>query len=359
MTLSQTVRSRATRAIAAGGLAVIGAILAVPNVLTLVRGETALGMGIAAIGLLLALVVGGASVVLYRTDITTPHVARITGWNVLGFVVLGTVMLLSRAYLQFTPPLFVVTTILGVSAFAHLVIGVNDVRRIRATALAREREKLAVVNRLLRHNLAHDAQLLYGYAELAENDLVERRVIEVADRLADLDDKADGIQALLDREDTDRTTIDLAAAVREVVATFEEDHPEVTFEIECPETLVVQGDGYLVDSVTELVENAVEHNDSADPVVRIRAEASRRDVTITVSDNGSGIPEPERAIVDRSRPITQLDHASGLGLWFTKWVAETNGGGLSFDDERPSAVSLRLPRGRGQNAPGVTAPGAD
>lgn len=69
-------------------------------------------------------------------------------------------------------------------------------------------------------------------------------------------------------------------------------------------------------------------------------------MTITVLDNGPGIPEREQALIMGEREITQLNHATGIGLWVVKWVVESYGGELTFDESEDggSAVTLRLDR---------------
>lgn len=42
---------------------------------------------------------------------------------------------------------------------------------------------------------------------------------------------------------------------------------------------------------------------------------------------------------------TQLEHASGLGLWLVRWTVSLSGGDLSFGENEPrgSVVTLSLP----------------
>ena len=64
------------------------------------------------------------------------------------------------AGIHLATPIFSGSIIFGVSATAHVLIGVNDVRRIRARTLADQRQKTAVNNRVIRHDLRHVAQFL-------------------------------------------------------------------------------------------------------------------------------------------------------------------------------------------------------
>lgn len=98
-------------------------------------------------------------------------------------------------------------------------------------------------------------------------------------------------------------------------------------------------------AVGELLENAIEHTE--DPVqisVSITPAVNDRDwVDLTVEDNGSGIPMDEITALDGGKE-TQLQHASGLGLWFVKWLVNRYEGSLSFEhpDSGGNAVTISL-----------------
>ncbi|MFC7175552.1 sensor histidine kinase [Halosegnis marinus] len=257
------------RLLAAGSLAATGLLVVVPNALALAAGQPLAGTAVASLGTALGLVVVAASAVLYRADISTRNVARVAAWNLLGLVVLGAVLLLSRSTIDAAVPLFLVASVLAVSSFAHLVIGVHDVLRIRAGELARERERLSVVNTLLRHNLRNEAQLLLGLAGAVEDAETRERIEAVGDRLGDLNDKARELQRLLD-EPSDGEARDLSALVAGVVSTVRERHPDATFETAVPDGVSVAGDERLERVVRELVENAAVHAGDA-PTVTVSA----------------------------------------------------------------------------------------
>ena len=64
-------------------------------------------------------------------------------------------------------------------------------------------------------------------------------------------------------------------------------------------------------------------------------------VDVTVSDNGPGIPETERAVF-RAGSETDLRHGSGLGLWLAYWAVTSVGGDLSFADRDPRGSRVTL-----------------
>lgn len=332
-----------------GVVSLTGVAILIPNLLRLVSlEESALGVGLAGLGTALALVLVGAGIFLYRSDVTTPHAARVAGWNVLGVVVLGAVLYLVALYQDLSAPTFLVANVLAVSAFAHVLIGFNDVRRIRAEELATEREKLAVSNRLVRHNLRHEAQLLHGVAAQLQSQAAEEdgsdasdgpapaseTVDAVAAEIGEMHDAVQSIQRFVEREpamEPRRLTDVLEAATAEVRERF----PDATFEVDVGDHAVRAGEE-LDGAIAELLENAIEHGE---PPVRVTAERDGREVVLSIADDGDGIPEDERRVVLGETEPDQLEHGSGMGLWLARWTVEYYDG--TFDIEAPADGGTR------------------
>jgi signal transduction histidine kinase len=99
-------------------------------------------------------------------------------------------------------------------------------------------------------------------------------------------------------------------------------------------------------AVTELLDNAVEYGTPGDGVTVTVSDRPGDAVRIAVEDDGPGIPDAEWSVVAGDREITQLQHASGLGLWLAKWVADRHGGDLELvtADAGGTTVAIDLPR---------------
>jgi len=339
------------RLLAAGSIGGTGAGVAATGARGLLDGPGSTpGIVIAILGLALGLALAAGAVALYLSEVTTDHALRVAGWNLLGLVVLGAILALAFAHLD-SFPVFVAGTILGVSAVAHVLIGVTDVRRIRVGELARQRERLAVLNRLVRHDLRHEAQVLLGAGSRIERagdggdlDAASETVTEVADRLTSMHENLGTIQRLMESE-TATSRRDLADLVDGAVGECRSAYPDAEIEVDIPDGLAVLATGDLATAITELVENAVEHNDEGTPHVRISTETRGDHVTLRVRDDGPGIPEQERTVVAGDREISQLDHTTGVGLWVARTVVESIGGAIGFENPPDgAAVVLSIPR---------------
>jgi C4-dicarboxylate-specific signal transduction histidine kinase len=90
------------------------------------------------------------------------------------------------------------------------------------------------------------------------------------------------------------------------------------------------------------VTNAIEHGGDA-PAVEVAVDTTATgQVTITVADDGPGLPTVERDLL-RGGTETALNHGDGLGLWLVNWIVTDLGGTLdvTVDDGTTVTVELR------------------
>ncbi|WP_241692970.1 PAS domain S-box protein [Haloarcula limicola] len=216
----------------------------------------------------------------------------------------------------------------------------------------KERERrLEVLNRVLRHNLRNDLTVVLGLADALAARLDDEDHLSLLDRLqrktadvASLSDRAREIERSIRRGDADSAPVPVVEAVASLVETYERSH-DVTVETAFPETDARAADGRFTRVVEELLNNGVEHA-GADPGLSLEIGVTEREVSVTVADEGPGIPAHELDVLTGEEPITQLSHSSGLGLWLVVWLTESYGGTVTFDgtDETGTVVTLTLPR---------------
>ncbi len=352
-------RERLARFGACIAISSTGVSLVIPNVAPyLVSGQPPVALGLAALGVVVCLGLAAAGVLLYRSGFSTPNAVRIAVWNFLGLVVLGAVLLSHGAY---RGALGTVTTadalaagnVLAISAAAHVIIGVHDARRVRAEQLAHEREKFAVLSRVLRHNLRNDATVLIGQSErLAselddDDDALASAAELLYDRSRDVGDLATKTKAMveaLDRRSTPNARLNVHDVVADAVDGVRADADGVDVSVDVPRNLWIWADDSIGTALAELVENAVEHGGSN---IRVEATDDGGRVDVRVVDDGPGIPTDERAILSGDEEITQLTHGSGLGLWVARSVAEAADGELTFDTDGERTV-VRLAHDRAE-----------
>ena len=197
-----------------------------------------------------------------------------------------------------------------------------------------------VLNRLLRHNLRNDLNVILGLADQltaaletgeTETTAVGERLKQRAFDLVETTQRARELESVIDRSETATEPVVVGDLVAEACETYCEEYPHAEINCTTDRSVVGVAGPALREAVVELIENAVEHT-TAEPTVGVRVDRRPEtdSVVITVADDGPGIPDDERAVVVGDRPITPLDHGSGLGLWLAKWIVEAYGGELAF-----------------------------
>jgi len=148
---------------------------------------------------------------------------------------------------------------------------------------------------------------------------------------------------------------DAADVARDVAELYEPlaEEAHVTMHLTLPEKLPLYGSRELIgQALANLLDNAIKYAAREESVsekaeISIGAVATGTGIELSVSDNGPGIPEADRARVverfvrlegSRSRP------GSGLGLSLASAVARLHGGTLRLEDHAPGLrVVLALP----------------
>ena len=231
--------------------------------------------------------------------------------------------------------------------FERVVGRIVVLRDVTERALYEQR--LQVLNRVLRHNLRNEMNVVYGYADLldldspTDQDLADR-IKDKAMDIVEMGDKARRITEFIEHSRADPPCVRVRAVLGRTAAETTAEFPAVTFETD----LAVGDDRYCnpyLGSVVEaLLENAAEHNPADAPRVWLDARIDGDHLVVAVADDGPGIGEQERSVIE-SAAETDLIHGSGLGLWLAYWGVQTLGGTIEFSDRNGggSVVTVRVP----------------
>ena len=217
------------------------------------------------------------------------------------------------------------------------------------------RQRLEVLNRVLRHNLRNTINVVLGRTELLDEAMSDPELrahvssIEAAsEELVRLSERARDIEEIMAPENTTITRQSVAELVDDAIDSVTVHHPAAEVDVDIPDGVVFEGDAELLRvALRHLIENAIEHADRDPPVVSVQATLEPETdypVVISIADNGPGIPETEVQVIE-AETETPLQHGSGLGLWVVRWALARMGGILELADRDPrgSGVTMRLP----------------
>lgn len=221
------------------------------------------------------------------------------------------------------------------------------------TAQKQRQKRLEILNRVLRHDLRNGMNIINGCAEMLADaaDDADREYVETiqcrTNELIGLAEKTRTVERVLDRDEVAAGPIDLTDAVEQAVTRLEST-ADVDITCSLPDRAFARADEYLRTAVFQVLENAVEHSDRSQPSVDVTLcdPPDGGLLTLSIADDGPGMPDEEQELLEGEREITQLRHASGIGLWLVNWVVTQAGGQLSFTDNEPrgTVVTLEVPR---------------
>lgn len=96
-------------------------------------------------------------------------------------------------------------------------------------------QRLSVLQRVLRHNLRNELNVVMGQADLIartvdDHDITEKAetIQETAERLRSLGEKARAIETMLQRDASHRQSVDVTAIIEASCESFREDYPDAT-----------------------------------------------------------------------------------------------------------------------------------
>lgn len=229
-------------------------------------------------------------------------------------------------------------------AFDGAVFIISDI-----TEQKQREQRLAVLNRVLRHNIRNDVNVISAHLgmlaeECPDNDDHVRIINERLSNILDLSETARNIEHLR-TDDEELTTLDIGQLLCDRVERFRAETRTARISADLPDSLPVAAHELLPYAFDNILDNALEHNDSETPRVRVGTdtESARNRVTVRVADNGPGLPPAERNVLT-AQTETQLSHSNGLGLWLTRWIVRSSGGSITVQDSElgGTCVSVRL-----------------
>lgn len=217
----------------------------------------------------------------------------------------------------------------------------------------RRERQLRVMDRLLRHNLRNDMNVILGHADLVAEGATGataesmRTIARIGEELLATADKEREIVRLLSAPTLPREC-DVAEIVVERVAAAREAHPAADITTDVPDTAPASAIPELSIAVGELIENAIQHAGDSHAVLDVSVSVGDDAAELCVRDDGTPIPGMEFEFFGGDVEIDQLSHGRGLGLWLVYWVVDLSDGDLRFasGDRGGNTVTITLPAPR-------------
>jgi signal transduction histidine kinase len=206
------------------------------------------------------------------------------------------------------------------------------------------RQRIQVLNRILRHNVRNDLDAVLAHTNRIDDDELRTRIEHIVDGTVRLSAKAREAEEAMTAVTDTPERVDLGAVATSVADRFRATEHAGDIAVTAAELEIVSYPSVVRRILEELVENALEHTESDSPSVRITVRPGPDGAAeLVVADDGPGLPEWEQEILAAGTE-TQLKHGRGIGLWFVRWAVTQLGGELELDRNDPtgSVITVRL-----------------
>jgi len=221
------------------------------------------------------------------------------------------------------------------------------------TTVRRQKQRLSVLNRILRHNLRNRLNVAQGRAELIESETTDpsirthtAAIRQANEKLLSIGERIRDFQNVMDRGRT-ISTVDPVALAERVATSVNEAYPDARIDLETDiDERQLNTDREIVGLVLRnLLDNAIVHSSQAAPAVELHVtDPIDQRVVYEIRDRNDRIPNMEIDTLDADEE-SALHHGQGIGLWIVTWCLEYVDGDIRFAYDDGNVVFVMLPRG--------------
>lgn len=248
-----------------------------------------------------------------------------------------------------------------------LIIGFFESRSIEKAVQA-EREKicadeveekknmLSYLNATLRHEVLNTASVVIGYSDHIMNEYSDDKTIKdtmniIKTQTEDMEDVIEDVRLLLEstQENVEPIPIDLNELLNDEIENLQNANSNVKVTVDSEEKSIIKAKKPISRAFSNILWNAVEHNDSDVPRIQIKIKKDGDYIITDIKDNGPGIPKSE--LENLFNKEIRHDSNHGLGLTLSKTLISSYNGSLNVlnTGEDGSTFRIKLPEGSYSN----------
>jgi two-component system OmpR family sensor kinase len=225
--------------------------------------------------------------------------------------------------------------------------------RQQRSALEQQANRLVTLNRILRHEVLNAVTAIRGWVKVDPNEHPQAMEV-IDDRSNDIQQTIEEIKYLTRRTGGDgasRTPLSLRDTLTESVETVSERHPDASLSVESiPDDITVRANERLSQVFTQLLENAIVHGEDESPDIDVSTTPTS--VTVSLSDDGPGLPENQQTLLETGDIEEFDDPTTGFGLNVVRLLVESSGGRIETTVDDGTTIGITLSRAESDRAGG-------
>ncbi len=228
---------------------------------------------------------------------------------------------------------------------AFNVLG-GEIKSLKEQLIMKERlAALGEVSAGIAHEFRNPMGVIAGYAKLLlksldKNDTRKEIIQGILDEIEQMNRVMEELLKFSKSETLNKTEINLAAFIQEIVTSTAKDGNVVDFSP--GDLLSVRGDEVLLrQAVKNLIQNAFHAGDKIRISIEKKPSAGKEGVSIAVRDNGKGIP-PDQFDKIFMPFYTTKDGGAGIGLALVQKIALAHGGNVSVNSKVGKGSTFRI-----------------
>ncbi|MFT4921637.1 MAG: PAS domain S-box-containing protein [Haloarculaceae archaeon] len=221
----------------------------------------------------------------------------------------------------------------------------------RERRLADQREQAELLNRIVRHDIRNDMQSIMSRLTLLEDHLEDghhhlEQVRERSDHIVELTSIVRDLMERLLEEQQSLEAVSLRKPLRSQIDDVSAEYDSAT--VECPSpvpAVSVRADDMLESVFRNLLTNAIQHNNTAEPTVQVSVTESDYTVEVAIADNGPGIPDARKDDIFGKGEKGLESGGTGIGLYLVRTLVEGYGGDVWVEDRADYQPAADFPAG--------------
>jgi PAS domain S-box-containing protein len=215
--------------------------------------------------------------------------------------------------------------------------------------LEEQRDGLELLNEMVRHDIRNDLQVIASYAELLatridteDREYVER-ILNNAQSAVELTRSARDLAGTMLQTDRSVEPTPLKQTLLAQIDDIRTSYPDAVVSVDGTiPNVTVAADEMLASVFRNVIKNAIQHNDKAEPDVTITIDDGDDEVSVAVIDNGPGIPDNQKEEVFGKGEKGLGSEGTGIGLYLVNTLVEKYGGRVRVDDNEPEGTIVTV-----------------